>query len=214
VYAQVQGSRLQPYPVTLKIQPLSEAQWAEVVDALAAEAQYAATLLTGAMPEDIEQVFKRVGVPLFPQRGHDIDMRCGCPDVAVPCKHIAAVYYLLAEQFDHDPFLLFALRGLDRDGLLAALRERRGGEDEAEVTPPAREVAPPLDADLDHFYGAASTLPAITIAPPAVDGAMVRRFGPPPGETEAALRSLYALMTAEVLRQIGDDAAEPNDGSV
>src|SRR4030095_5581977 len=46
---------------------------------------------------------------------------CSCPDNANPCKHVAAVYYLLGEEFDRDPFLIFQLRGMERSELLAAL---------------------------------------------------------------------------------------------
>src|SRR5262249_36393738 len=51
---------------------------------------------------------------------------CSCPDNANPCKHISAVYYLLGEQFDADPFLLFQLRGRSKDQIIADLRARRG----------------------------------------------------------------------------------------
>ena len=46
---------------------------------------------------------------------------CSCPDWSNPCKHIAAVYYLVGEEFDHDPFLIFKLRGVERDKLTALL---------------------------------------------------------------------------------------------
>jgi hypothetical protein len=43
------------------------------------------------------------GTPLFPRTVGDLDMRCSCPDWEVPCKHLAAVCYVLAEEFDRDP---------------------------------------------------------------------------------------------------------------
>jgi uncharacterized Zn finger protein len=49
-------------------------------------------------------------------------MRCSCPDWGVPCKHLAAVCYVLAERFDDDPFCMLSWRGRDRDALLASLR--------------------------------------------------------------------------------------------
>ena len=42
-------------------------------------------------------------------------MRCSCPDSEVPCKHLAATFYLLAEAFDEDPFLILRWRGRDRE---------------------------------------------------------------------------------------------------
>ncbi len=52
---------------------------------------------------------------------------CSCPDWENPCKHMAAVYYLLAEAFDADPFLIFAWRGRTKSELLSGLRARRRG---------------------------------------------------------------------------------------
>ena len=54
-------------------------------------------------------------------------MHCSCPDWGVPCKHLAAVCYVLAEEFDRDPFGMLAWRGKARDELLAALRRIQAG---------------------------------------------------------------------------------------
>ena len=70
-------------------------------------------------------MFAGVGLTLFPASARDLAMDCSCPDVAVPCKHLAAVFYVLAERFDADPFEILALRGRDRETLLAELRARR-----------------------------------------------------------------------------------------
>jgi len=78
------------------------------------QAGYAARLLAGEMPHEIEQVFERAGVDLLPATSRDLTTQCDCPDWENPCKHIAAVCYLVAEAFDADPFLLFALRGCER----------------------------------------------------------------------------------------------------
>ena len=79
----------------------------------------------GEMPQEIEEVFGGCGTPLFPRLASDLDMRCSCPDWEVPCKHLAAVCYVLAEEFDRDPFAMLAWRGQGRDELLAALRRVR-----------------------------------------------------------------------------------------
>jgi hypothetical protein len=50
-------------------------------------------------------------------------VRCGCPDDAVPCKHIAAVLSVFAQRLDEDPWLLLAWHGKDRDALLASLQQ-------------------------------------------------------------------------------------------
>jgi len=122
VTAQVQGSRPRPYQVRIGVLPLTTAQWRRVQDRLASQALFRAKLLAGEMPHEIEEVFEDCGTPLFPRLASDLDMRCSCPDWGVPCKHLAAVCYVLAEEFDRDPFGLLAWRGKGRDELLAALR--------------------------------------------------------------------------------------------
>jgi len=122
VTAQVQGSRPRPYQVKIGVLPLTTAQWRRVQDRLASQALFRAKLLAGEMPHEIEEVFEDCGTPLFPRLASDLDMKCSCPDWGVPCKHLAAVCYVLAEEFDHDPFGLLAWRGKGRDELLAALR--------------------------------------------------------------------------------------------
>jgi hypothetical protein len=87
----------------------------------AAALRFAAGL--GEMPQDIEQAFAKAGLSLFPARHNDLKTECSCPDWSNPCKHIAAVYYLLGEEFDRDPFLIFQLRGMSREEFLGILGE-------------------------------------------------------------------------------------------
>ncbi len=122
VTASVQGSRVKPYRVKLTVDPLTTPQWRRVEEALAARAVFRARLLAGEMPAEIEEVFADCGTPLFPKSARDLEMTCSCPDWEVPCKHLAAVCYVLAETFDDDPFAMLAWRGKGRADLLAALR--------------------------------------------------------------------------------------------
>ena len=78
------------------------------------------------MPQDIEQAFADSGLSLFPAKMKDLETDCSCPDWSNPCKHIAAVYYLLGEEFDRDPFLIFKLRGMEREGLVGLLKSAGG----------------------------------------------------------------------------------------
>lgn len=163
VTALVQGSRRAPYRVRIGLATYGKAEWAAVEQALADDAWYAATLLAGGMPPEIEQLFASLGLALFPGGGRDLAMDCSCPDHAVPCKHLAAVFYLLAERFDADPFEVLALRGRDRETLLANLRARRGAS--AGADEPAEDVTP-LAEVLDEFYAAGPQLAdAVRIAP-------------------------------------------------
>jgi uncharacterized Zn finger protein len=122
ITASVQGSRPRPYDVRVQVQMLAPGAWEKVAQVIAGRAIFAASLLNGEMPQDIEDAFTTAQASLFPERLGDLQTSCSCPDWSNPCKHIAAVYYLIAEEFDHDPFLLFKLRGLSREDLLDRLR--------------------------------------------------------------------------------------------
>lgn len=137
VAASVQGSRRTPYRVSIALPTFSELVWAKVEVTLAEQAIHSARLLAGEMPHDLEEVFLAAGAPLFPQRAKDLTLSCSCPDREVPCKHLAATFYLLAESFDDDPFAILLWRGRSREALLHRLRELRGGD----AARPAEEPA-------------------------------------------------------------------------
>ncbi|MCS6812527.1 MAG: SWIM zinc finger family protein [Cyanobacteria bacterium] len=126
IIAKVQGTAPQPYTVSISLQSFSDDEWQNVIEAMAGRAVFAAKLLAGEMPREIEEVFTANGLSLFPLTRSDIHSRCSCPDKANPCKHIGAVYYLLGDRFGADPFVLFQLRGRSRDQIIAALRQIRG----------------------------------------------------------------------------------------
>ena len=121
VLAHVQGSRDAPYLVRMHFSMLSSTDWKKLTRALAQRPDIAVELGMGQIPEEIEEVFEEQGLSLFPNASGDLKAACSCPDKANPCKHVAAVYYLLGEEFDRDPFLIFQLRGMERTELLAAL---------------------------------------------------------------------------------------------
>ncbi|MFV2083072.1 hypothetical protein [Micromonospora sp. LOL_021] len=131
VTAQVQGSRPRPYQARIGLRRYGDAVWRRIEGTLAGQALYSARLLAGDLPPELEQVFAAAGAPLFPAGVDELAMSCSCPDAAVPCKHLAATCYLLAEEFDTDPFQILHWRGRDRATLLRQLRLARGGDDGA-----------------------------------------------------------------------------------
>jgi len=186
VRARVQGSRPRPYDVTIKARTLTAADRTALAKALGRQALFAAKLLAGEMPREIENVFRDAGLSLFPARHSDLTTECSCPDWSNPCKHIAAVYYLLGEEFDRDPFLIFTLRGLGRDDLVALLDGLGPGAATAAAAPGAPEEAPvpplppePLPAAAETFWTgrplADDFLGAVEL--PTVPGALPRRLG-------------------------------------
>jgi uncharacterized Zn finger protein len=209
VRATVQGSQPKPYTIRIRLAVFPEAAWEKVAAGLRDEPALAARLLAGELPAEIEGVFAKAGLSLFPARSKDLDGSCSCPDWSNPCKHLAAVYCLLAEEFDRDPFLLFALRGRERDALLATLT---GGEGmTAEEAPPALPPEP-LPADPGAFWeGTGEPLPPLgPIRRPPVSAPIVRRLGPFPfwrGETPLA-EAVAPQCDAASTRLSSDDTGE------
>jgi uncharacterized Zn finger protein len=162
VIARVQGSRARPYRVRIGITAFGKLEWAKLERTLADNAWYTAKLLAGEMPEDIEEVFAGLGLSLFPAAAGDLSMDCSCPDWEVPCKHLAAAFYLLAEAFDEDPFTILAWRGREREELLANLQAARSdGPPAADHT---EQVGTPLTECLDSYFVMPAKIPARTLA--------------------------------------------------
>ena len=126
--APVQGSRAKPYVVSIRTDRPSADQWATIDAALRTRIGFAAQLLAGELPSELEGVFVEAGARLLPSDWSQLDAECNCPDHENPCKHIAAVLYVFADRLDDDPWLLLAWQGRSRDEVLAPLRARVAGK--------------------------------------------------------------------------------------
>ncbi|MET7821529.1 SWIM zinc finger family protein [Micromonospora zamorensis] len=170
VSAVVQGSRPQPYQVSIALRPFPAALWSRIEEELAGQAFFSARLLAGDLPDELEELFVAAGAPLFPAAVDELTQRCNCPDFAVPCKHLAATFYLLAEAFDADPFELLHWRGRSRAELLAELRARRVQATGAVPRPqPVLAVSEPdtdqSTVDVTAPVGAARALAGLSATP-------------------------------------------------
>src|SRR5438132_13445100 len=72
VSAEVQGSRPAPYRITIAVKRLAGADRSRVAAAVAESPLHVAKLMAGEMPEDIEMLFDRAGVSLFPARASEL----------------------------------------------------------------------------------------------------------------------------------------------
>lgn len=186
ITAKVQGSRPRPYAVEIKVKTLSNTDGAKLGKALGKQALFAAKLLAGEMPQDIEQAFTGSGLSLFPHRLDDLKTQCSCPDWSNPCKHVAAVYYLMGEEFDRDPFLIFKLRGVDRDRLTALLGGAARAASKAGSKASARALdksslpaEEPIDVTPTAFWEGKELPPGWLgeVRPPPLAAALLKRLG-------------------------------------
>ena len=186
VTARVQGSRARPYRVAIRLAPFGDDDWRRAQDVISGQAVFLARLLSGEMPEEIEEAFAACHLSLFPAKRGDLLPECSCPDWETTCKHVAAVYYLLAERFDEDPFLILAWRGRPREQLLGELRASRG-------------VMPTLPSDADIAAGGSWADDLVSDSP--IDLAPERFWG----STETTLgtpRPLPTATPAAILREL------------
>ena len=183
VSARVQGKHGRYYRTDVAVKALAPAEWDQIADAIAAKAGHAAALLDGELHPRIVDDATALDIRLLPGPG-DLRPDCSCPDWAEPCKHAAAVCYLVADELDRDPFLLFRLRGMGRSDLMAMIRSRRSSASDAR---PADEPGSdalgvlaedawrdrPWDAPLapvpEVVVAALGSLPPRPIAPPKWD---------------------------------------------
>src|SRR5260221_667389 len=124
VRAQVQGRKTVPYEVRIRVRRFADDEWDRVLEAISAQLGHAAAMLDGELPPEVAADVAAAGLDLLPAAG-EVGPRCTCPDDADPCKHSAAVCYLVAGALDADPFALLLLRGRTRGEGLAG---RRGAD--------------------------------------------------------------------------------------
>ncbi len=189
------------YHVEIHHPPLDEATWEAIVHRLASQALYSARLLQGEIPAEIIEIIEETGASLFP-RADQLEAQCTCPDWEVPCKHIAGVYYYLADQFEKDPFRLFYFRGKAKDELLNELRSHRvAGRPTSQQKSVLLFEDPPLDQTLDHFWEIGPSIHEVSfhLARPEVPMPHFRRLGKPP---------FTALDLTDILRPVYDAVTE------
>jgi uncharacterized Zn finger protein len=208
--ARVHGRKT--YNVTLALPALTSTQWEKALSRIAKESRFVASLLAGEMPQGLDETFREAGASLYPRVPKELQTHCDCPDWANPCKHVAAVCFVMAEALDRDPWLLFDLRGKTQEEVLADLQARLD-ELPTEAAPRKRgrprKVVPLVDVlsrkqdlaepwrrvDAEAFDALAAPLPEVVI-PRAIpsDPAVFTQLGPLPHARIEASLCLAALL--------------------
>ncbi|MDD1414505.1 SWIM zinc finger family protein [Dolichospermum sp. ST_con] len=182
VLARVQGSEVESYKVSLSLDAFTEEEWGYVVETMSQKALFAAKLLAGEMPQNIEEVFISNGLSLFPFTLGDVHGKCSCPDQVVPCKHIGAVYYQLGDRFSEDPFVLFQLRGRTKEQIISDLRQLRSSKN-VEIIQETAEIKPEVSQNqypvkLADFWQYAEPLASsLVVISPAVSETILDTLG-------------------------------------
>jgi uncharacterized Zn finger protein len=183
ICARVQGGDASAYDCEIGCAVLTPHQQEQVLRELRKRPLLLAELLVRELPKAVDALFAAAGQPLLPGQRSDLKTSCSCPDRVNPCKHLAAVFFLLIEAFDQDPLLMLALRGISREDLIGQ------DADAVAVAGPdatrAAEVGPagaPAALEATAFWGSAcDDTPDFGPAPTGATAApLVQRLGPLP----------------------------------
>jgi len=113
VIAKVEGNYKPFYKVIINFSPLETEETEKIYKLIEKESALMARIAAGELPETFLQKLKKEGINLIPRRWREMKRACTCPDDGDPCKHMAALYYIIAREIDSNPQLLFRLRGMD-----------------------------------------------------------------------------------------------------
>lgn len=152
VRAAVQGTRVAPYKVTVKVPEFSPGEKEELTSMILDDPLLLSRLLNRELPSRIHSLAEQKNIRIFPRRWDDLEMKCSCPDWAVPCKHLAAVINIIANEIDRNPFVIFRLHGYD---IIGELKKRGMEAVEEEVPVPGYEMLLAEEAGAVYAGGAA-----------------------------------------------------------
>ena len=120
ISAKVSGSRPRPYKVTIIIPPFFAEKVDLLMEQIVTRPMLISKLLNRELDPEILEISEKLGLKVFPSQWTDFKLQCSCPDWAVPCKHLAAVIYMISQEIDNDPFLVFRIHKLDLTKELSA----------------------------------------------------------------------------------------------
>jgi uncharacterized Zn finger protein len=152
VAAMVAGSSL--YKIKVTISPVKPARWKSICRDCAGAIDSLVELLQGRLAKGIMDRVCREGDGLFPSP-EEIKLSCSCPDWADMCKHVAAALYGVGARLDEKPELLFVLRGVNQNELLASAE---GGLLETKAAPVSAKLL--ADSDVAALFGLEMAEPA------------------------------------------------------
>lgn len=113
INAKVQGSAYKPYQVKFTIPKFTANEKSVILSLITDNPFFLSKLLNRELPPNLNRLCQVKGIHIFPEKWDDLQGNCSCPDHAVPCKHMAAILYLIANEIDKNPFVVFQLHDFD-----------------------------------------------------------------------------------------------------
>ena len=212
VQALVRGTRPKPYEVLVRVRAFQPEEWSTMLLVIASSAANAAALLDGDLRPALAEELRARGVDPLPRAG-EIVPACTCPDWANPCKHAAAVCYLVANLLDEDPFNLLLLRGRAREDVLAGVRLLRSAPETPVASPGGRKPRSEQGMEAREL-GRRELLPVpLPPPPPERPGRPVLVSLDPPAGSGLRWQDL-ATLAADAARRAWDLVTGQGDGGL
>jgi uncharacterized Zn finger protein len=117
ITALVSGSEI--YEVKVEILPVAKPRWKSICEDCSDSINSLVELLQGRLSKGVMERISQQQTGLFPSP-KEIKLSCSCPDWAEMCKHVAAVLYGVGARLDQHPELLFRLRSVNEEELIAS----------------------------------------------------------------------------------------------
>ncbi|MEL6136709.1 MAG: SWIM zinc finger family protein [Cyanobacteria bacterium J06628_6] len=184
------------YTTTLEFRAFSPERWQLGIAEMTHSVRLLSQLMENQIPEELPALLAPLKLHLLPRSSIEVVSNCSCPDWENPCKHVAGLYYYLADLIDQDPFILFELRGLPREDLIAELSKSPLGAALAEVL--QQTLPEPVPAD--SYY----TCPQ-TVAVPTID--TLADFWLGASQAEGAVEAPATTVSALHIKKQGDQPA-------
>ena len=118
VHAKVKGSRPSPYKIVINLKEFSNTEKDKIKDIILGDQFLLSSLLSQTIPQSLYAILKENDIDIFPKNWRDLKGLCSCPDYANPCKHLASVIYMIANEIDRDPFLIFKLHNFNIEEII------------------------------------------------------------------------------------------------
>ncbi len=164
IRASVQGTRKTPYKVTLTVPEFSAGEKNTLLEEIMGNPLLLSRLLNRELPRNLYEIANGHDIRIFPERWDDLGMHCSCPDWAVPCKHLAAVINVTANEIDRNPFLIFKLHTFD---IIAELQKRGMAHIEERVAiPHLKSLAEAVGSAESGDPSGESDDPSVSLAQP------------------------------------------------
>lgn len=219
--ALVQGRAPRAYRVTIAIDAFPADLWERTLSAMGDHSRYAAKLLSGELPPSIDELFAPQGVHLHPSGPGELRVSCTCDrgraEQGIWCKHVACAALVTADRLAENPWIIFTLRGIDREEILEHLRHARLAPGSSDGSAPVYSphvaaldvlAKTPLEASLGHFWEPAGPIEHLNLTPepPSVSHPLLRRLGQSPFEQSrfplvGLLATCYDVVSERVLSE-------------